>query len=92
MPTADDFRHELFVMMAEAQKAGTEFVEINAGELHKRVGGYPGRDHRMPNCCQVMKAQIALDYGDAIVDEPPSGHGPSLTIRYRLPRRDNAAL
>jgi hypothetical protein len=38
-----------------------------------------------------MKAQIALDYGDAIVDEPPSGHGPSLTIRYRLPRRDNLA-
>jgi hypothetical protein len=92
MPTADEFRHELFVMMAEAQSAGQEFAEISAGELHRRVGDYPGRDHRMPNCCQVMKAQIALDYGDAIVDEPPSGHGSSLTIRYRLPRRGNAVL
>jgi hypothetical protein len=76
-------------MMAEAQKAGQDFVEINAGELHKRVGDYPGRNHRMPNCYQVMKAQIALDYDDAIVDEPPSAQGPSLTIRYRLPRRES---
>jgi hypothetical protein len=28
-------------MMADARNAGQEFVEINAGELHKRVGGYP---------------------------------------------------
>lgn len=90
MPTAEDFKHELFRMMAEGQKAGSEFVEINAGELHRRLGGYPGRDHRMPNCCQVMKAQLALDYGDVIVDEPPSGQGPTLTIRYRLPRLENA--
>ena len=28
MPTAEDFKHELFWMMAEAQKAGNEFVEV----------------------------------------------------------------
>ncbi len=50
MPTADDFKDELFRMMSEAQNAGNEFVEVNAGELHKRVCGYPGSDHRMPNC------------------------------------------
>jgi hypothetical protein len=88
MPTAEDFKQELFRMMAEAHNAGNDFVEINAGELHKRVGGYPGRNHRMPNCCQVMKTQLALDYGDTIVDEPPSGQGPTLTIRYRLPHRE----
>jgi hypothetical protein len=90
VPTAVDFKRELFRMMADAQNAGNEFVEINSGELHRRVGGYPGRDARMPNCCQVMKAQLALDYGDAVVDEPPSGQGASLTIRYRLPRRERA--
>ena len=92
MPTADDFRLELFRMMADAQNAGQEFVEINAGEMHRRVGGYPGRGHRMPNCCQVMKAQLALDYGDVIVEGPLSGQGPTLTIRYRLPRQEKVEL
>ena len=92
MPTAEDFKHELFRMMAEAQNAGNEFVEVKAGELHERVGDYPGRDHRMPNCCQVMKGQLALDYGDTIVEEPPSGQGSTLTIRYRLPRRERVEL
>lgn len=86
MPTAEDFSNELFRMMAEAGKAGDEFVEIEAGELHRRVGGYPGRDHRMPNCCRVMREQLSLDDGDAVISEPPSGQGASLAIRYRLPR------
>jgi hypothetical protein len=86
MPSAEDFKHELFQMMAEALKSGSEFVEIEAGELHRRAGGYPGKDHRMPNCCQVMRAQVALDYGDVVKNEPPSGQGASLRIRYRLPR------
>jgi len=88
MPTAQDFRHELFQMMADAQKSGREFIEISARELHARVGPPLRRNHRMPNCCQVMKAQLATDYGDVIVNEPPSGQGPTLTIRYRLPRRE----
>ena len=61
---------------------------IISGELHSRVGGYPGRDHRMPNCCEVMKAQSASDVGDVIVEQPPSGQGATLTIKYRLPRRE----
>jgi hypothetical protein len=68
-------------------KAGDEFVEIEARELHRRAGGGSGKDHRMPNCCQVMKTQVAADYGDVVVSGPPSGQGPSLRIRYRLPRR-----
>lgn len=90
MPTAEDFRRELFQMMANAQKNGREFIEISARELHARVGPPLRRNHRMPNCCQVMKAQLATDYGDVIVNEPPSGQGPTLTIRYRLPRRKRA--
>ena len=86
MPNADDFRHELHRMMLEAMKAGKPFAEINAGELHRRVGDYPGRNHRMPICCQVMRAAFAPDAGDIIVAQPPKGQGPSLTIRYALPR------
>ena len=87
MPIAEDFRRELFQMMANAQKNGRESIEISARELHARVGHPRGRNHRMPNYCRVMKAQLAPDYGDVIVNEPPSGRGPTLTIRYRLPRR-----
>ena len=38
MPTAEDFKLELHRMMLEAMKAGKRSVEINAGELHRRVG------------------------------------------------------
>jgi 5-methylcytosine-specific restriction protein A len=92
MPTFEDFSNELFQIMAEAAKAGNEFVEIQAGELHRRVGGYPGEDHRIPNCCRVMRGQLAIDYGDAVISEPPSGQGASLTIRYRLPRMERMKL
>ena len=92
MPTAEDFRLELFQMMANAQKSGREFIEISARELHTHVGPPLRRNDRMPNCCRVMKAQLATDYGDVIVNEPPSGPGPTLTIRYRLPRRKTMDL
>ena len=92
MPTAEDFRRELFQIMANAQESGRESIEISARELHARVGTPRGRNHRMANCCRVMKAQLAPDYGDVIVNEPPSGQGPILAIRYRLPRRERVAL
>jgi hypothetical protein len=86
MPTADDFRMEMYRMMNEAVREGRETTEINAGELHRRVGDYPGRNHRMPVCCEVMRGAFAPDAGDLIVEQPPSGQGASLTIRYVLPR------
>ena len=86
MPTADDFRMEMYHMMNEAMREGEMTADINAGELHRRVGGYPGRNHRMPVCCDVMRGAFAPDAGDVIVEQPPSGQGASLTIRYVLPR------
>ena len=85
MPTAEDFRHELFQMMATAQKSGRESIEISARELHARVGPLRGRNHRMPNCCRVMKAQLATDYGDVIVNELEADKGQPLRfgIGYR---------
>ena len=87
MPNADDFRNELHKAMHEAVKQGKQHLDISAGELHQRIGDYPGPNHRMPDCCQIMKACIAPDYGDEILQQPPSGQGASLTIRYLLPRQ-----
>jgi len=83
MPTEQDFRTEVRGQMREAQTAAASFVDINSGQVHHAVGGYPGPDHRMPVCCQVMKADIRP--GDEVL--PPNGQGGSLTIRYKLPRR-----
>ena len=75
--------------LTEALSAGEELgfsaVELTAGNLHRRVGGYPGNDHRMPVCCEVMRK--AMGTNDEILSAPPRGDGATLTIRYRLPRR-----
>jgi len=92
MPTAEDFKLELHRMMLEAMKEGKVSVVINAGELHSRVGDYPGRDHRMPVCCEVMRTAFARDAGDVILEEPPSGQGASLTIQYSLPRIEQGQI
>ena len=86
-----EFRTELHRRLAEARRAGEGFVDINSGDLHRKVGGYPGRSHRMPICCSVMKGEMAV--GDQIIQAPPKGAGASLTIRYRTgtPSRSDVA-
>ena len=86
-PRADDFRSELRGQLRAAELAGKPFIEINAGDLHRRIGSYPGSDHRMPMCCEVMRSERRR--GDEIISSPAKGVGASLTIRYRLPRENN---
>ena len=88
MPTAAEFREELYRVIYEATKPGRAFVDINAGELHARLGAYPSRDHRIPVCCRVMKRAMAVDAGDRILQQPTSGEGATVTIRYVLPRSE----
>jgi hypothetical protein len=85
---AIDFHKELLAQIGRAQKQGAPHVEINSGELHRKVGGYPGAGHRMPLCCAAM--YFEQQPGDEIVNRPKLGNGASLTIRYQLPRRQNA--
>ena len=87
-PRADEFISGLRAQWDRAEEGGASHVDINAGDLHRQVGGYPGPEHRMPNCCQVMRGEMAA--GDEVVESPPGGHGASLTIRYRLPRAHGA--
>lgn len=62
-----------------------DYIDIEAGELHRLVGGYPGTNHKMPSCCAVMKRY--MNNNDEILYSPPSGKGASLKIRYYLPRQ-----
>lgn len=82
---ANDFRKRLRKRLKRAEEEGKPHEDINAGELHRDVGGYPGPDHRMPVCCGVMRSE--MKNGDRIIEEPPEGDGASPTVRYELPRR-----
>lgn len=83
---ADDFARELKAILETGEGCGFAAAEVNAGNLHRRLGGYPGFDHRMPVCCDVMR--LAMVVGDSVVIEPEGGPEASLTIRYHFPRPD----
>ncbi len=82
--TAGVFRAALEGEFHKAAQSGQTSLRVKSGDLHRSVGGYPGRNHRMPVCCQVMASAMAA--GDNIVEKPPKGKGARLTIEYRLPR------
>lgn len=88
-PTATDFRDALRREFARAERAGASSVRVRAGDLHRTIGGYPGRTHRMPLCCEVMESE--RHPGDRTLRSPPRGAGASLTIEYRIPRRAGTA-
>lgn len=79
-----DFEVELQRRFATAVAAEQSSIRVVSGELHASVGSYPGNNHRMPLCCQVMKD--AMNDGDAALQSPPSGQGATLIVQYRLPR------
>jgi hypothetical protein len=83
-PTTNDFDRELRTLFQEAQAQGKSSLTVTAGDLHRRVGGYPGTRHRMPTACQSMRK--AMTGADKVIAAPPRGKGASLKIEYRLPR------
>ena len=86
MPTADEFRERLYQLFQSAAQQGQKSLDVEAGKLHRLVGGYPNQGtHQMPVCCQVMRSEMKS--GDSILRAPPKGNGASLAIRYALPRR-----
>jgi len=87
--TANSFRQELADLFSRAQDAGRTSIDVNSGELHRSLGGYPGPRHRMPVCCDVMYQE--MQDKDRILNAPAKGKGASLTIRYMLPRRGRDA-
>jgi voltage-gated potassium channel len=86
---ANDFRATIAAQLQRAERQGRDHHEINAGELHRQLGGDPGTAHRMPSCCDALRDAMAGT--DRIVFQPDGGNGASLTIRYELPRLGEGA-
>jgi hypothetical protein len=82
---SDSFRNELRSIMKKAESLGLVAIDVKSGNIHRRVGGYPGTDHRMPVCCEVMYSE--MKDGDTVVAKTDSGHGASIVVRYGLPRK-----
>ncbi|MBQ6567285.1 MAG: hypothetical protein IJL80_09530 [Treponema sp.] len=57
-----------------------EYIDLKSGDVHRDIGGYPGKDHRMPVCCDVMYSR--MKGSDKVLYAPPKGKGATLTIRY----------
>jgi len=83
MLSAATVEWEMKRQFARAQNSGNAYVDVNSGELHRDLGGYPGRNHRMPVVCEVLRRLMGEN--DSILAQPPKGRGASLTIRYALP-------
>lgn len=84
MPTREEFLVELSTLLAKANKLGFVEVTVRAGNLHRRVGGYPGANHRMPVCCDAMR-QLTNDLDEELPNNLKKD-GASFEIRYKLPR------
>jgi 5-methylcytosine-specific restriction protein A len=86
MASRDDFRSEIQAQIDRAVRQGRPHLEINAGELHRTLGGYPqGGSHAMPSCCAAMYEEFEKGKAE-IIFQTSSGHSASLTIRYLMPR------
>ena len=79
-PKAEDFREEIQQRINNARRLGQEYVDIISGDVHKKLGGYPGQNHRMPTCCMVMYSLMKPT--DKVLSKPSKGKGASLKIRY----------
>jgi 5-methylcytosine-specific restriction protein A len=51
----EGFRAALKETLKVAENLGVVAVDVKSGNLHRRIGGYPDKDHRMPICCDAMR-------------------------------------
>ena len=82
MPDKDDFVKEIMQMKQMAKDEGATFIDIVSGDVHRKLGGYPGTYHRMPICCDAMYE--LMKPGDEIIEAPPKGKGATVKVRYYL--------
>lgn len=78
----ETFTIELTRLLNKAKGERREYIDITSKELHEIVGGYPGKNHAMPTCCNVMRKMMKKN--DYIINQPPKGNGASLEIRYYI--------
>ncbi len=81
--TREDFHRALLARFEWAAKRGEEQVTVRCGDLHGEVNP---NGHSPAVCSGVM--WVETTEGDCtVLYTPPSGTGPRLEIRYRLPRQ-----
>ncbi|URJ45189.1 hypothetical protein MF628_004974 [Paenibacillus polymyxa] len=82
LPSKDDFKKEIQHQIDVARSNGAKYIDINSGEVHRKLGGYPGKDgkHAMPSCCNAMYSLKKST--DEILRAPHKGKGATLRIRY----------
>ncbi|WP_017688015.1 hypothetical protein [Paenibacillus sp. PAMC 26794] len=69
---------ELRKRFSEARAAGSEYLDVISGDIHKELGF----KNRMPSCCHAMREMMKM--GDAILEAPPKGDGAKFKVRYFL--------
>jgi hypothetical protein len=84
MPTMDDFTSFIAAAFADATNTRHTSIILKSGDIHRKLGSYPGKNHQMPSCCNAMIE--AMKAGDDILHQPPKGKGANLIIKYRIPR------
>jgi hypothetical protein len=82
MMSLSSFQQELSAHLERASKMGFLDILVNAGELHRSVGGVLGGTEDMPTCCAAMEAEMHAR--DIVLLERENGYG--MTVRYVLPR------
>lgn len=90
MVTTAEFKATIKIKLRVAQAIGLNFLDINAGDLHTFLGGYPGNqnNNRMPACCNAIRYYFEEGV-DLILEQPNGGAGATLTIRYIFPKNLN---
>ena len=85
-PGVGDFSSALQGRFREAIAAGCRWLYVTASNLHREVAGPAAGDgtEAMALCTEAMR--VAMRDGDTVLCESPGGDGPTLTIRYLLPR------
>jgi hypothetical protein len=89
-PTAWDFQNRLMAILNTARQSGKSYVDVKSSNLHQQVGGQANPDQRMSVCCDVMRRMMRS--GDSVLNDPPSGQGPTLMIRYVVQQRNSSTL
>lgn len=57
-----------------------KYIDLVSGNIHRELGGYPGKNHSMPNCCNAMRS-LMID-GDIVLCSPRKGNGATLKVRF----------
>jgi len=90
--SVEALRIALHRRMRSALVRKQSYIEVSAGDLQHEVANAVSDDEDrngddsdiMPICCGVLRAEMSG--ADQVIREAPQGRGPSLTIRFVIPR------